>query len=316
VTGRVLTQRRDADGYNVTTLTLDGSQRHVNVARALASTFIGPPTTIHHTVDHIDQKRSNDTLSNVRWVCKSGQNKNRNMPSELNTAFIIVKDNVERTAKEWAQVYTKPDGTRYDKYTIQRFAQQQKHGFEYKIFPNLPREVWKAVPNSKSKKGEWFISTKNRMKYKTAHAENVLAVDQLSRGSGYPVVGINGKIYRCHYLSMMTFRPREYTAKLPGDILLHKHDNKLDFNPFRLRWGTSSDNGTDAYDNGKHDGTTSARKPVASYVNDALERRHESICAAVRYLQENGYPKANRGSIHEALNTSAVRYDRMWNSAL
>jgi hypothetical protein len=88
-------------------------------------------------------------------------------------------------------------------------------------------------------------------------------VDQLCRRNGYPVIRINGKTWACHELSLMMFRPNEYAAKLPGDIILHKNDDKLDFNPFHLRWGTHSDNRNDAYVNGKYGNTNMARKPFA-----------------------------------------------------
>jgi hypothetical protein len=111
---------------------------------------------------------------------------------------------------------------------------------------------------------------------------------------------------------MMTFRPREYAARLPGDILLHKNDNKLDFNPFRLRWGSHSDNGKDARKNGKHVGTISANKPVVSYINGVFEREHESLRDAARYLRENGYSKASGSGVSSAFKNDAVRYDRSW----
>jgi len=311
-TGRVMAQYRPADGYARANVSHDGKQRTILVGRALASTFLGPPPSVHHTTDHIDRNNTNDTLDNVRWACPSGQAKNRDMPSELKTAFVIVKDGVERTAREWVDVYTKPDGTRYDKKTIQEFSRQQKHGFGYKVFEDFPGEEWKAVQDSKNSQGEWFISTMNRMKYKTAYAENVIEVDQLHKVQGYPAVGIDGKQWLCHVLSMMTFRPEEYAIKRPDYIILHENDNKLDFRPSKLRWGTPSENGTDAHKNGRYDGKRSAQKPVASYVNGAFEKEHESLSDAARYLRENGYPKANRVSVRRALNTGAIHYDRTW----
>jgi hypothetical protein len=111
---------------------------------------------------------------------------------------------------------------------------------------------------------------------------------------------------------MMTFRPREYAAKLPDDIILHKNDNKLDFNPFRLRWGTIQENSIDAYNNGKYDGTTIARKPVASYIDDVFEKEHESIRAGAKYLREIGYIKASASGIAPAFKNEGTRYERTW----
>ncbi|AGE49436.1 hypothetical protein ATCVCan0610SP_263L [Acanthocystis turfacea Chlorella virus Can0610SP] len=251
--GHVMSRHKNEDGYYSVVVKHEQKRRGILVGRTLASTFLGPPPTNHHTADHKDKNNSNDVLSNIRWFDKSEQVKNRDIPKDQKAAFIIVKDGVERTAKEWVDVYKYPDGKKYTESTIRKFARKQKNGFRYKDFLNLCGEVWKAVPGSKNKKGEWFISNKNRMKYKTQNTENVLTTDQLIKTDGYPLIVINGKHVKCHHISMMTFRPREYAAKLPGDILLHKNDDPLDFNPFRLRWGTHPENGKDAYRNGKHD---------------------------------------------------------------
>lgn len=310
--GHVMSQCTNEDGYNRVTLRHEGKPRAIFVHRALASTFIGPPQTLEHTTDHEDGNNSNDILSNIRWLDKTDQVKNRKVPAEYKSAFIIVKDGVELTANEWTDVYKKSNDEKYTADTIKKFAQQQRHGFRYKTFHNLRGEVWKSVQGSKNSQGEWFISSKNRMKYKTKHAENVTTVDQLTKIKGYPMVSINGKHRYCHELSMMTFRPREYAAKLPGDILLHKKDNKLDFNPFRLRWGTQPENIKDAHGNGKYDGTKTAKKPVVSYLNGILEKEHDSVSDATRYLRESGYSKATATGVLYGLNNNVIRYDRTW----
>ncbi|AGE50123.1 hypothetical protein ATCVCanal1_258L [Acanthocystis turfacea Chlorella virus Canal-1] len=314
LTGHVMSQCENASGYNRTTIRHEEQPYTILTGRALASTFLGPPPTNRHTADHKDKNNSNDVLSNIRWLCKSGQRKNQTRPTEYKSAFLIVKDGVELTVKDWVKMYKKPNGKEYTIERIQQFAQQQLNGFRYKVFPKLHGEVWKAVSGSKNKMGEWFISNKNRIKYKTKYAENVMTVEQLTHLDGYPQIKINGKIIRCHYLSMMTFRPREYAAKLPGDIIMHKNDDKLNFNPFRLRWGTPPENGKDAHRNGKYDGTKKKQKPVASYINDVFEKNHESLRDAAKYLRENGYPTATRSNVTDGLYDGVVRYDRTWKS--
>ncbi|AGE56540.1 hypothetical protein ATCVNEJV2_164L [Acanthocystis turfacea Chlorella virus NE-JV-2] len=315
-TGKVMTQSKNANGYYKVTIRYEGKSHTIRVARAIASTFLGPPTTPHHTADHKDNNRGNDVLSNICWEDKSGQAKNRKVPSANKSAFIIEKDGIEHTANEWENVLeneTTSSGGKYTACVILHYAQRQQYGFRYKTFTNLRGEVWKVVPYSKNKMGEWFISNKNRIKYKTIYAENVLAIEKLTRSVGYPVVYINGKTWFCHYLSMMTFRPKEYAAKLPGDIILHKNDNKLDFNPFRLRWGTPPENGKDAHKNGKYDGTKTAQKPVASYIDGVLEREHENLHDAARYLREKGYSDANHQGVNRASENNIACYDRTWN---
>ncbi|ABT16916.1 hypothetical protein ATCV1_Z782L [Acanthocystis turfacea chlorella virus 1] len=312
---QVMSRIKTADGYNRVAVRHEGNPRNVLVGRALASTFIGKPQTLEHTVDHIDKNRENDVLKNIIWEDKSGQRWNQGRPSDYKTAFIIVKNEVEHTVSEWTEHLkneTNPYGGEYTAKTIRHYARRQQYEFRYKQFPNLRGEVWKFVPGSKNSKGEWFISNKNRVKYKTRYAENVLTVDQMTKQNGYPVIGINGKQWKCHELAMMTFRPNEYAAKDHCDIILHKNDDKTDFNPFRLRWGTPPENTTDAYNNGKYDGTKSARKPVASYVNDVLETEHISIRGAARYLRDNGYLTACQENVRDALKNGGTRYGRTW----
>jgi len=310
--GRVIARIRSGGYYRVG-VRHKGKDHKIRVCRALASTFIGKPPTLKHTVDHEDNNKTNDTLENIRWLCKAGQSKNRTMPTENKFAFIIVKDGVELTAKDWVKVYKKPDGGKYDKDTILNYARKQTNGFRYKVFTDLSGEEWKVVPGSKNKKGEWFISNMNRMKYKTSHAENVVDTNRLSmNGDGYPQVDINGKHVLCHVLSMMIFHPEEYAAKCLEFIILHENDDKNDFRPSKLRWGTPHENGKDAHKNGKHDGTKRAQKPVASYVNGKIEQEHESLRAAARYLQENGYSDANASCVSYASENDIVKYDRVW----
>jgi hypothetical protein len=311
--GKVMTRCVTAGGYNdVGVYDTAGKQRHISVGRAIASTFIGKPPTRNHTADHADQNRLNDVLTNIRWAGKSEQSKNRTMPSVFKTAFRIIRNGVEHSAKDWVEVYKKPNGEKYTAKCILNYARQQKYGFEYKTFTSLRGEMWRAISWSKNSQGEWHISSRSRMKYKTKHAENVLNADELSKASGYPVMVINGRQWYCHELSFMTFRPREYATKTPNEMILHKEDDKLDFNPFRLRLGTMSENAIDARDNGKYDNTKTARKAVVSHVNDDFEKEHESISVAVRYLRDNGYPRAVASAVVLALREGVTRYGRTW----
>lgn len=310
--GSFATRHQNVNGYNMINVRHEGKQRQIRLARALASTFLGPPPTLQHTADHEDKNRSNDTLKNISWKDKSEQVKNRTMPSDFKSSFIIEKDGVERTAKEWTEVFMKPNGEKYTTRAIKLCAQEQRLGFRYKAYPNLPREVWKTVKGSQNKKGEWLISSKSRVKYRTPFAEHVLTSAELCKNHGYPVIRINDKQWKCHELSFMTFRPNEYASKKDEDIILHKNDDRFDFGPFRLRFGSRSENGTDAHDNGKFDNTKSARKPVMSFINGIFEKEHESIHAAARYMRENDYPRAVATCVSRALRESIVYYGRTW----
>ncbi|AGE49254.1 hypothetical protein ATCVBr0604L_689R [Acanthocystis turfacea Chlorella virus Br0604L] len=308
----MMSRRENAEKYNIVNVRHKGRRCTINLGRAIASTFLGKPPSLQHTADHIDQDPSNDVLENIRWASKREQNENRDMPSQKQSAVLIEKDGIEHTAYEWTKIFKKRSGEEYTTTRIQQFARKKLLGFRYKTFQNLPGEVWKPVKDSKNNKGaEWFISSKSRMKYKTVHAEHVLTANDLHKSGGYPLVCINRKQWKCHELAFMTFRPNEYAARMPDDIILHKNDDRLDFNPFRLRLGSRSENGIDAHDNGKYDGTKSSRKPVASYIDGKLDKEHKSILSAVRYLKDK-YPTACLAGVQRALYNGSISYGRAW----
>ena len=156
----------------------------------------------------------------------------------------------------------------------------------------------------------------NRVKYITVFAENVLSGVRLNLSHGYPSVRLNGKIWRCHVLAFMTFFPEEYANKKSDEMVLHEDDNRLDFRPHKLRLGTQSENTTDAYNNGKYDGTKSARTKCVSYINGVLEKEHDSLVDAIKFLKSNTiYLKATKSNISLVANDSYNRktaYGRTW----
>ncbi|AGE56731.1 hypothetical protein ATCVNEJV2_742R [Acanthocystis turfacea Chlorella virus NE-JV-2] len=123
--GHVMAQIRTKSGYYNIVIPHEGTRRNIGVARALASTFIGPPQTLKHSVDHRDRTRGNNISENIIWEDKSGQRKNQDRPGEHKTAFTIERNGVELAAKEWVKVFKKPDGTKYTERTILRFAREK-----------------------------------------------------------------------------------------------------------------------------------------------------------------------------------------------
>ena len=298
----------------------DGKLRMILVGRAVASTFLGEPPTPEHTADHIEsEQKKNDALSNIRWLCKSGQSSNQIRPETLKSAFVVVKDDVEKTVNEWVDHMndTKmPKERKFTKGMIEGYAQQKQRGFAYKEYPDLDGEDWKPIKDSKNDKdGSWEISNMNRVKYITSiGTENVLWGERLRRCCGYPIVSINGKKWKCHILAFKTFHPELWKAKEPEEMVLHEDDNKEDFRPHKLRLGTASDNGKDSHTNGKRDGTKSAQMKCASYVDGVLEKDdYTSLTDAAEYLKSKGYPNATHGNISLALSGKyKSAYGRTW----
>jgi len=296
----------------------NGKERKIYVARAVASTFLGKPPTPEHTADHIESKqKKNNALTNIRWLCKKGQRDNQIRPEIYKAAFIIVKDGIEKTINEWVghmNAMKTPEEREFTYAMISKYAQRKTRGFAYKEYPNLEGEDWKPIKSSKNKRGHWEISNMNRVKYITKHTENVLWGPRLGRGDGYPVISINGKIWQCHTLAFVAFHPELWATKEPEESVLHKDDNKEDFRPHKLYLGTHYDNAKDAYDNGKYDGTNTARMKCASYTDDVLEKDdYTSLTDAVEYLKSKGYPKASEGNISKALSGDRKSaYGRTW----
>jgi hypothetical protein len=315
-TGKVMAIHINRDGYSRCGVYYDDdeSRRKIFIHRALASTFIGPPPTPEYTADHKDQNPTNDTLDNIRWLCKLGQRRNRTQPTSFKSAFIVVKDGVEKNIKEWVE-YLKDKknsfGREYNFNMISHYAQRRQHGFAYKEYQDLPGEIWLKIPEEPLKQGYWMISDMCRVKYITKYAENVLSGDRLALEKGYPkfVLGY------CHIVAFMTYFPDQWAKKKTDEIVLHEDDDKLDFRPQKLRLGSHRENSIDAHKNGCYDGKKSARMKCASYINGIFEKEHESQTDAAKYLNSLGYDKATYRGVGRMLGDNCDRqtaYDRTW----
>ena len=299
----------------------DGNRRGIRVARAVASTFLGKPPTPAHTADHIESKqKKNDALTNIRWNDQPGQKNNRIMPETNKSAIIVVKDGIEKTVNEWVvhmNATKSPEAREITKSMIEGYVQRKTRGFAYKVYPDLEGEEWKEIEGSKNKRGRWEISNMNRVKYITnIGTENVLWGEQLGRINGYPIVKINQKIWSCHILAFMAFHEELWSAKESEEMVCHEDDNREDFRPHKLRLGTGSDNMKDSHVNGKRDGTKTARKKCASYINGVLEKDdYTSLTDAAEYLKTKGHPKAVQSYISMALSDNykyKMAYGRTW----
>ena len=293
-----------------------GKQHTIQIGRLLASTYHGKPPTDEHTADHINRNSGDDRIENIRWATKSEQNINRTMPKNLKSAFIIIKDDHEKTIQEWINHLKDQKNSFGRKYTasiIGDYARRRQFGFSYKEYPDLVGEVWKEIVGSKTKLGRWEISDMNRVKFITNHATNVISDDRFGLNKGYPIVYLNGKPRYCHVLSYISFFPKEYASKKQNEEILHKNDDKLDFRPFNLRLGTRSQNIKEAHDNGCYDGTKTARMRCASYINGIFEKEHKSQSDGMKYLKFIGFNKASSRNISMALSGDRnTAYGRTW----
>lgn len=300
----------DNEGYQRVHVRKNRKTHSLYVHRAIASSFIGKPPTLKHTADHYNGIRNDNYVDNIRWATPEEQAKNRNMPCTNKSALIIVKDGVEKTAKEWVKhlEYEKtPYGKMYTNGVISAYAQRKQHGFSYKVFDDLPGEIWKVVSGANIE-----ISNKLRVKRYSKYATNVIDVSQMHTSNGYPMLYVNGKQQSVHAICFQTFFPDEYKFMTPSEIIRHKYDDKLDFRPENLLIGTQSQNMSDAHDNGKFNDTKIMRKKCVSYIDGVEEKEHNSLHDATHYLREHGYNKAAPSNINMAMGTSKIRYGRTW----
>jgi hypothetical protein len=65
------------DGYRQVGLTNEGKEKKVRIHRLLGKAFIDGEDETHNTIDHLDQNRANNDLSNLRWATRTEQNINR-----------------------------------------------------------------------------------------------------------------------------------------------------------------------------------------------------------------------------------------------
>jgi len=92
-TDKIIT--RKSGKYNRVGIRDDNSkQQYIHVGRAIASTFLGRPPTLDHTVDYKDCDINNDILDNIRWLCASRHCDEQDFPKTKKPAYVIVKDGV------------------------------------------------------------------------------------------------------------------------------------------------------------------------------------------------------------------------------
>ena len=266
-----------------------GKKYAVSVARAMISTFLSPPPTKEHTVDHKNRIRTDNRVDNLRWCSNIEQRDNQSRPAVHNDAFLIVHDGEEKTAKEWACEKNQHSST------ICLNAQKGVI-WKYKEYEDFPGEEWKLVENSHNCQGFQQVSNLGRYAIHKKYARKVFFPNELRLSGGYPNIKVGGKDVHLHIAVFKTFKTSEYKDRNKEEYILHKNDDIFDCSIDNLHLGSRSKNGHDAHDNGRHDGTKTRRKSCVGY-KDGNRYDFKSVREASRWIQTNVNNVANHNSI-------------------
>ncbi len=80
---RIIKSRDNGNGYLITDLYYgNGNKKTILVHRLVAETFCIKKKDNHNEIDHIDNNRQNNNKYNLRFIDKSGNNRNTNRPNE------------------------------------------------------------------------------------------------------------------------------------------------------------------------------------------------------------------------------------------
>lgn len=103
-TGILMLGTNNGAGYRIVLLTLDNTQKSIRIHRLVAQHFIDNPNN-YDVVDHIDGNRSNNHVSNLRWVTFSQNSINSKVPSNntSNSKGVFFNTQKSRWVASWVE---------------------------------------------------------------------------------------------------------------------------------------------------------------------------------------------------------------------
>ncbi len=205
-----------------------------------------PSDKIPYEVDHIDMDRSNNKLTNLRWLTRSENIKASYEKNKDRKSHAVAQSKPIRCV-ETGIVYAstklaaKSLGTHAHSITAVLTGRRSHTGgykFEYEPVPDLDGEIWRKHPRL-----DMDLSTMGRYRSKRINP----SYGSLTK-SGYRFVGVKKKRRRLHRLIAETFLDNTERKEQVDHIDMDRSNNKLS----NLRWVTQSENVRASYANNKN----------------------------------------------------------------
>ena len=228
---------KQAGGYRVHV----GSKLYL-VHRLVALAFLGPPPSKEHTVDHIDQDRYNNAVSNLRWASRRIQRLNQGSRKPLRTRKTLVVTLADGSEELFGSVADAAAALRVDKRALSQSALKGCRAGEYraKYAPletqeDLPGERWVAAicdPN------RLRVSTMGRLQRLNdiGNEWGYKLTPVPSKGNAYAMVRSKSKSYTFHIGVKRSFDDVDDASKYVVDhINRNKSDNRLE----NLAWASN-----------------------------------------------------------------------------
>ena len=249
-----------ARGYVRVSLNCDNGKRMSRTLHQLLALTFLPNPKAYKEIDHIDRNRANNELSNLRWVSRAEQAKNReyNHESKLTSRpvwqvslqgerlqrFESTKKASETTGVSSSSIYNVASkGTRKTSagnVSIYTTA----GGFKWEYCDAAQNvyidEIWRPVPSNLPNSADNFVSNLGRFKKPHGHIIDTNRV-QLH----YVDIGIGGKHYKAHRIICEVFSPNDDPDR--KTICNHKNGDKFDNRASNLEWVTPSENSLHAH---------------------------------------------------------------------
>jgi len=101
---RFLKPHDNGHGYHQVFLCKDGKRKQFRVNRLVAQAYIPNPDN-KPEVDHIDKDRTNNDISNLRWVTSSENCQNRAMPNNNTSGIKNISWHKQKKAYQYKKVF-------------------------------------------------------------------------------------------------------------------------------------------------------------------------------------------------------------------